>query len=269
MKRLVVLMGLVVLAGCSKDSDVPNNSQADVDKEKPIKELLTENEKAFLKNSIDEEISTIPTLSSGDTDSIELTKYFPVYSADQVTNDYAQNEIKANNLYKSKYFFINGKISGIEAGIDEKPIVRLNTKANYGFNSPMLRFNKVEYSNVAELSKGSKATFFCVGKSEIAGSPVLNDCLFLETFKTNILNEAQNFEDQNIAGEKKLLQKVIYNYISTTLFVGQLSNDFQKCKIEDIECINKLAKGISKEEIDKYKEVIKAKLPEATKTIDS
>lgn len=72
----------------------------------------------------------------------------------------------------------------------------------------MLRFNKIDHENVAELSKGSKATFFCVGNSEIGGSPILDDCLFLETFKTGTVNQALEFEDQNISGNDKQWEKL-------------------------------------------------------------
>ena len=274
MKKISIFIGaLLLLVGCSKEANKPgsnnSNSQAETSTVEAKNELLTENEKAFLKFSIEDELKILPTLSSGDNESLLLTSYFPVYSADQITNDYDKNEIKANNLYKNKYFFVNGKISGIEAGIDDKPVVRLETKANYGFNSPMLRFNKIDHENVAELSKGSKATFFCVGNSEIGGSPILDDCLFLETFKTGTVNQALEFEDQNISGNDKQWEKAIYTYVSSALFIGQVSNDFQKCKVEDADCINKLFESMSKEEKAKYQELIKAKFPKASKSLEN
>ena len=126
MKKLSILIGASLLVGCSSEPNTTSsdhaNSQAETPTVEAKNELLTENEKAFLKFSIEDELKILPTLSSGDNESILLTSHFPVYSADQITNDYDKNEIKANNLYKDKYFFVNGKISGIEAGIDDKPV---------------------------------------------------------------------------------------------------------------------------------------------------
>ncbi|MGQ1206041.1 OB-fold protein (plasmid) [Acinetobacter baumannii] len=269
MKKLFFLVVLLSIVGCNQEPKTPNTDTKGSQTEASKKDLLTENEKAFIKFSIEDEISILPTLSSGDNESILLTNYFPVYSAEQLTNDYAKNEIKANNLYKNRYFFINGKISGIEAGLDDKPVVQLATQANYGFNSPMLRFNKVDFGNVAELNKGQKATFFCVGKSEIAGSPVLDDCLFLQTFSNDILNKALEFKDQSISGENKQLEKAIYKYVRSALLLGQLTDDFKKCKVNDVECIGKLSKNLAEEDAIAYKEIVRSKLPKATESMEN
>ena len=47
----------------------------------------------------------------------------------------------------------------------------------------------------------------------------------------------------------KQWEKAIYTYVSSALFIGQVSNDFQKCTVEDADCINKLFESMSKEEI--------------------
>ena len=133
----------------------------------------------------------------------------------------------------------------------------------------MLRFNKIDYGNVAELTKESKATFFCVGNSEIGGSPILDDCLFLETFKTATINQALEFKDQNISSENKQWERAIYTYVSSALFVGQVSNDFEKCKIEDVDCITKLFENMSDEEKANYQKIVKDKIPKASKSIEA
>ena len=97
----------------------------------------------------------------------------------------------------------------------------------------------------------------------------MDDCLFLETFKTGTVNQALEFEDQNISGNDKQWEKAIYTYVSSALFIGQVSNDFQKCKVEDADCINKLFESMSKEEKTKYQEIIKVKLPKASKSLES
>ena len=52
MKKLSVLIGALLLVGCSKPNPENNNAQAEPIKVEAKKDLLTENEKAFLKFSV-------------------------------------------------------------------------------------------------------------------------------------------------------------------------------------------------------------------------
>ena len=58
MKKLSIIIGALLLGGCSKEANTTNsnstNSQAETSTVEAKNELLTENEKAFLKFSIED-----------------------------------------------------------------------------------------------------------------------------------------------------------------------------------------------------------------------
>lgn len=262
MKRISFLVGALLIAGCSQDQNKSSNVQEDKKAVEEKEELFTGKSKEFLKFAINNDFEAL-----ADGGEAQITEYFPLYTAEQITTDYGKNEIRANNLYKNKQFFITGKINSIEAGIDDKPVVSLKTKANYGFNSPLLGFNKIDQVKVADLNKGEKVTFLCTGKSEIAGTPVLGNCKFLETLEKEMIDDVLNFEDQDLSKGNSQYKQAVATY---TLFLSGLSkasNDFENCKEFDNTCVENILKNTSKEEIQKVTEELKAQFPKANESL--
>lgn len=263
MKKISVLFGALLLIGCGQepeiDKEVTQQAKKEVEKVEVQEELFTENGKEFVEFAIKDEFESLS--NEGE---VQITEYFPLYTADEVTSNYDKNEIRANNLYKNKQFFITGNIGGIEAGIDDKPVVNFKTKANYGFNSPLLSFNKIDYEKIADLNKGEKVTFFCTGKSEIAGTPILGNCLFLDTFEKQIINDILNFKDQDLSGKNSEYKQVIFTYTTMMLGFDKVSNGFEQCSKKDTSCIEKILKTSSKEDIKKAFEDVKETFPKAS-----
>lgn len=258
MKKTSILMGVLLFIGCGQESKDNSTSQQDINNTKVKEELFSEKGKEFLEFAIKDEFETL-----SDGGDVQITEYYPLYTAEKITSDYDKNEIRANNLYKDKQFFITGAIGGIEAGIDDKPVVNLKTNANYGFNSPLLKFNKIDQGKVAELNKGDKVTFLCTGNSEIAGSPILEDCIFLKTFEKQILDDALKFEDKDLSGKNSQYKQAVFTYAVSTLGLSKVSNDFEKCKVVDTTCIAEISKTVKKEDVQKTTDELKAQFPKA------
>lgn len=246
-------MGALLLVGCSQDNKTTSTDQQDVEVKQA---LFSEKGKAFLEFAVKDDIDTL-----ADGGEAQITEYFPLYTAEQITSDYGKNEIRANSLYKNKQFFITGKINSIEAGIDDKPVVSLKTKANYGFNSPLLSFNKTDQAKVADLNKGEKVTFLCTGKSEIAGTPILESCQFLETLEKQMIEDILKFEDQDISKGNSQYKQAVATYAISILGISKASNDFEHCKEFNRSCIETALKNKSKEELQKVAKELETEFP--------
>ncbi|MFW1754592.1 OB-fold protein [Acinetobacter wanghuae] len=259
MKKISALLSALLIFGCSQDNSDSSNKKND--DQNVQKALFTEKDKEFLNFVIKDEFETL-----ADNGEVNLTEFYPIYTAEKITSDYGQNEIRANNLYKSKQFFITGKIGGIDAGIDDKPVVNLKTNANYGFNSPLLKFNKIDQEKVAELNKGQKVTLLCTGKSEIAGTPILENCMFLQTLEKQMIEDILKFEDQDLSGKNNQYKQAIFSFVISTLLFNRASNNFEQCSVVDNSCIQNISKTTSKEDIQKLADNLKAQFPKANES---
>lgn len=253
MKKISFLLGALFLVGCSQDNKITATDQQDIEVKQA---LFSEKGKAFLEFVVNDDFETLA--SGGEA---LITEHFPLYTAEQITGDYGKNEIRANSLYKNKQFFITGKINSIEAGIDDKPVVSLKTKANYGFNSPLLRFNKIDQAKVSDLNKGEKVTFLCTGKSEIAGTPILESCEFLETLEKQMIEDILKFEDQDISKGNSQYKQAVATYAFSVLGLSKASNDFENCKEFNNTCVETILKNKSKEEIQKVAKELETEFP--------
>lgn len=267
MKKTVILISSLFFVACSSDNspqkDSNSSSQQEIIKVKVKEKLFTEKGTEFLSFVLKDEFKTL-----SDGGEAEISESFPLYTAEKVTSDYDKNEIRANNLYKNKDFFITGKVGNIEAGLDDTPVITLKTNADYGLHSPLLKFNKLDQEKVAELDKGDKVTFLCTGKSEISGTPILENCLFLQTLQKQIADDVLNFEDKDLSGKNSQYEKGIYSYVLSTLLLSKISNDFEACTDLNTLCIEKILKKVSKEDIHKALDALKTQFPKAQKSIE-
>ena len=98
-------------------------------------------------------------------------------TADQLLTAYKNNEIAANQQFKGKNLLVSATIDSIQAGLGDEPYLDLKAGGEMEFNKPQAHLADSEQAKAATLSKGQKVKLLCVGNSEIAGSPMLKDCV--------------------------------------------------------------------------------------------
>ncbi|TCB36841.1 hypothetical protein E0H82_03785 [Acinetobacter sp. ANC 4910] len=98
-------------------------------------------------------------------------------TADQILNAYKTNEIAANQALKDKKFIVTGVIHAISADFSDKPVIELKAGGEYEFNQPQASLAEGEENKAASLGKGQSISMVCIGNSEVAGTPMLKDCV--------------------------------------------------------------------------------------------
>jgi len=97
-------------------------------------------------------------------------------TADELLNAYKENEVAANQKYKGKRLMVKARIDSIAAGIGDAPFLVLKAGGQYEFLLPQAHLASGEEAAAASLKKGQQITLLCVGRSEVAGAPMLGDC---------------------------------------------------------------------------------------------
>ncbi|ORF02335.1 hypothetical protein BGI15_00390 [Snodgrassella alvi] len=96
---------------------------------------------------------------------------------DELMKAYKANEVAANKKYKDKKLSINGKIESIEAGLGDEPYLTLKAGGEFELAMPQAHLANSESDKAAELKKGQQIHLICIGNSEVAGVPMLDDCV--------------------------------------------------------------------------------------------
>ncbi|HEO1767562.1 TPA: hypothetical protein VAM28_003252 [Acinetobacter baumannii] len=97
-------------------------------------------------------------------------------TANELLNAYKNNEVAANQQFKGKTLLVSATVSSIDAGISDEPYLTLKAGGEYEFNQPQAHLADAEQNKAASLSKGQKIKLLCTGNSEIAGTPMLDNC---------------------------------------------------------------------------------------------
>lgn len=92
-------------------------------------------------------------------------------------NDYEENAINADSVYKGKLLMVTGKVDNIYREITGEPYITFNIGGEYSFKTIRLTFKKSEESSVANLKKGQTVDIVgrCAG-SLMGVSISLTDC---------------------------------------------------------------------------------------------
>lgn len=99
-------------------------------------------------------------------------------SAPALLAAYEENEVAANAKYKNKRLIVSAHIKSIEAGMGDRPYLSLaGGHGQFEIASPQARMAWSEDAAVAKLRKGQAVKLLCVGDSELAGIPMLKDCV--------------------------------------------------------------------------------------------
>lgn len=101
--------------------------------------------------------NTVETVETGTAKTDEKQATITI-AAEELSQAYADNEVKADGTYKGKTALITGTISDIGVMLGQTYIV-FDSSANYGLNSVQANFsNKDEIAKIANLNKGDTIT---------------------------------------------------------------------------------------------------------------
>lgn len=102
----------------------------------------------------------------------------PLITAQTLASAYEANTVAADARFKGKRFKINGTVSDINTDFTGAPYVTLRGGVNQ-FMEPQFGFEKSESEQLVSLRKGSKVTFVCTGRGDVAKTPISKDCNLL------------------------------------------------------------------------------------------
>ncbi len=93
-----------------------------------------------------------------------------------LSKEYSENEVAADQKYKGKLVEISGKITSVDNDtFDDGMIVRLSD-GKYDVNNAWCYMKESERDKVLAFKKGQQVTLIGKGDSATLGSPVLKDC---------------------------------------------------------------------------------------------
>ena len=136
-------------------------------------------------------IGVIWWLASNDTNSItenkavanqEITKQeidaLPNVTASAMASAYSDNTVAADQQFKDKKFKVTGTVADINTDIMGNPYITLRGGVNQ-FMEPQFAFDKSDAAKLANLKKGSKVSLICIGKGDVAKTPMSGSCALL------------------------------------------------------------------------------------------
>jgi hypothetical protein len=156
----IILVSLMVIGAFfgSNDSSKNSSTSSSSDGSSSSDESSRAEEAAARKKEIDE---------------MEL------YTANDVTSAYAQNTVSADQMMKGKTIKLTGKVMSINTDFRGNPYLVVEGGVN-AFMNPHFKFSKDQLSEIAEIQVDQKVKVLCVGGGDIAKTPMLDDCEFVD-----------------------------------------------------------------------------------------
>ncbi len=96
----------------------------------------------------------------------------------ELSKDYEENTVAADQKYKGKKFKVTGSITSIDTDFTGAPYLTLT-----GFNefsNPQFKFDEDSKGKIASLKKGNKVTLICEGDGDVIKTAMSKDCSFVE-----------------------------------------------------------------------------------------
>ena len=105
-------------------------------------------------------------------------KNLPSYTAGQLARAYEENTVAADGYFKGKKFKVSGTVASINTDLFGNPYLTLRGGVNQ-FMEPQFSFDDSSSSALATLKKGQKVQLVCVGKGDVAKTPMSDDCILM------------------------------------------------------------------------------------------
>ena len=99
-------------------------------------------------------------------------------TATELWSAYQANEVAAQRAIGDNEVLISGVIEGVTLDFMDEPVVSLRTGNQ--FQSVQVDFDDGDADAVAQLSSGETFSALCGKVSEVAGTPMLDDCLIMD-----------------------------------------------------------------------------------------
>lgn len=102
----------------------------------------------------------------------------PTITASSIAQAYNENTVAADQAFKDKQFKVSGTVVDINTDIMGDPYITLRGGVNE-FMEPHFGFEQSDAAQLAGLRKGSKVKLVCIGKGDIAKTPMSDSCKLL------------------------------------------------------------------------------------------
>lgn len=162
-------------------------------------------------------------------------------SAEKIEEVYDKNEVKGDLTFKGKTFYVVGNVDSINSSIQDQPAVHFKTDSENPFQMPTAFFKDYEakIEKIADIEKGETLKLLCKGGGEVAGSPILSECEFVDDRIKSIIESSKNtdslsgnYDAENLYLSAKLLASLLPSKSAC------FNNDIDKCKKELINLPN-------------------------------
>jgi hypothetical protein len=100
----------------------------------------------------------------------------PSYSAGELARAYEENTVAADGAFKGKKFKVRGVVASINTDFLGNPYLTLRGGLNQ-FMEPQFQFDEGSAAQLGTLRKGVEVVLICVGKGDVAKTPMSGDCL--------------------------------------------------------------------------------------------
>ena len=107
-----------------------------------------------------------------------LQATLPSYTAADLAVAYSQNSVAADQIFKGKKYKIFGVVESINTDLFGNPYLTLRGGVNQ-FMEPQFKFGKGASERLSSLRKGAGVGMICVGKGDVAKTPMSGDCILL------------------------------------------------------------------------------------------
>ena len=106
-------------------------------------------------------------------------------SAVNVSKEYNDNQVSADQKFYKKRILVNGIIASINSGLGNEPYISL--RGENVFMNPQIHFSESNIEKIAKLKKSQKLSFVCEGGGSVAGVPIFRKCIFADDYAAKII----------------------------------------------------------------------------------
>lgn len=100
----------------------------------------------------------------------------PTYTANDMARAYEENTVAADALFKGKKFKVTGTVASINTDFMGNPYITLRGGVNQ-FMEPQFGFDDSFAPHLSQWRKGAKVQLVCIGKGDVAKTPMSSECV--------------------------------------------------------------------------------------------